>query len=173
MKCQAREITPSAALQLEYESMAMSASLPPCVCPMGKKDVFKYCKSSTALNVWLYVRVEERSPVCSLQQRWLRDTKVLCKVWLCGTFTKLVLFYVFAELRRCYPLYSWHGQTGTRVNLMFQPGAAAAVCCDWSYLSSPLLDSAQWPFPSMACLPEQCLDFSSQSDLIGSKRHFS
>lgn len=94
-------------------------------------------------------------------------------VCLCGTFTKWVLFYVFAELQRCYPLYSWHGQTGTHVNLMFQPGAGAAGRCDWSYLSSLLLDSAQWPFPSMGCLPEQRLDFSSQSNLIGSKRHFS
>lgn len=152
--------------------MAPSASLPPCVY-RGKNHVFKYCNCSTALNLWLCVRVEEHSPVSGLQQQRLQDTKMLCKVWLCGTFTKLVLFYVFAELQRCYPLYSWHGQTGTHVNLMLQPAAAAAVRCDWSYLSTPLLDSAQWPLPSMGCLPEQCLDFSSQLDLIGSKRHFS
>lgn len=151
----------------------MSASLPPCVCPMM---VFKYGRSSAAPTAWLHVRVEEHSPVLQpppAAAAACETLKCFASVWLCGTFTKWVLFYVFAELQRCYPSYSWHGQTGPRVNLMFQPGAAAAVRCDWSYLSSRLLDSAQWPFPPTARLPERCLDFSSQSDLIGSKRHFS
>lgn len=58
-----------------------------------------------------------------------------------------VLFYVFQELERCYPLYSWHGQTDTHVNLMFQPRAAAAVCCDWSYLSTPIVRSGPVAVP--------------------------
>lgn len=100
-----------------------------------------------SLGCWrAFSGVQSPNVLVVVYRRW-SFCLVLYNVWLCDMATKWVLFYVFQELEWCYPLYSWHGQTDTHVNLMFQPRAAAAVCCDWSYLSTPIVRSGPVAIP--------------------------